>query len=313
MRSSDVRYASVGVGDGRGNGHGEVALDGARRGIKCVDCIPVAIATLCSVGSFGAFVLLVLHFDQISAGMDDVMASLKAVAMPPSSAFTETFETFAAPLDAASPVSPVVPPPHRVPPSAFPPSYPPRERPPLVCPPRLLSPHPQPPPSPSIPPPPTPAASFVAKLNARFRAAIPSNDLSAVGVHVRGWDGISEAFNGKAWMPCPPQSKCGIYSDRFATSLIYPGHMETYGDGGFVLNPDAVELNCAYFSDGGSQGKSCNPPGKRDDCIPGCNGWCNPALGARNWGCSWPPWELKSMLEQQRALSPRGGYNEVRP
>jgi hypothetical protein len=168
-----------------------------------------------------------------------------------------------------------------------------------------------PPPPPMYPPPRRPLSQFVAALNARFRDATASNDLSSAGVHIRGWDSLSDGLSGKPWMPCRPTASCGKYGDRFATSIIYPSHIETYGGGGFVLNPAVIELNCAYFSDGGTQGKACVPLGKTSTCIPGCNRWCQPDLGSRNWGCSWPPSQLKLMLEQQRALAPRGGMNEV--
>ena len=126
---------------------------------------------------------------------------------------------------------------------------------------------------------------------------------------MRAWDGISAP--GKPWLPCRLDQSCARYSDRFAVSIIYPGHPETYAAGGLVLRPEEIELNCAYGSDGGSQGACCYPPGKTADCSPGCKRWCDPSRGVRNWGCSWPPQHLKEMIVQQKVLEPNGGYNEV--
>jgi len=145
-------------------------------------------------------------------------------------------------------------------------------------------------------------------LNARFRNAVASNDLTEVGVFMRSWDGISA--HGQPWLPCRLNEHCARYSDRFATSIIYPGHPETYAAGGLVLRPEEIELNCAYASDGGSQGVVCDPPGRQAGCSPGCKRWCDPARGVRNWGCSWPPEHLRDMIEQQKVLEPNGGYNE---
>ena len=159
------------------------------------------------------------------------------------------------------------------------------------------------------PPPPLSKHDIVATLNARFTNAKPSNDLSQAGVVIRAWDGLSAP--GRPWEPCEAGQFCQRFSDRFATSIVYPGHPETYAPGGFVLRPEALELNCAYYADGGSQGAQCNPPRKTSTCSPGCKRWCDPARGAKNWGCAWRPEYLKSMIEQQQVLSPGGGYNEV--
>ena len=128
---------------------------------------------------------------------------------------------------------------------------------------------------------------------------------------VRGWDGLSETTNGKPWLPCETHRSCIKFSDRFASSIIYQPHSQTYAKGGLVLRPGELLLNCAYASDGGSQSAVCNPPGRSATCTPGCKVHCDPAKGWRNWGCSWPAEHLKDMLEQQRIVEKDGGYNEV--
>ena len=146
------------------------------------------------------------------------------------------------------------------------------------------------------------------RLNERFRNASASNDLRAAGVLIRSWDALSSW--GKPWLPCETDRFCAKFSDRFATSIIYPGHVDVYDGGGFVLRPNEIELNCAYAYDGGSQGALCFPPGKTAQCTPGCKRWCDPAKGVRNWGCSWHPDHLKYMIVEHE-LAPAGQYNEV--
>ena len=126
---------------------------------------------------------------------------------------------------------------------------------------------------------------------------------------LRGWDGLSEY--GRQWLPCEVHKSCTKFSDRFATSIVYPKHPETYAPGGLVLRPNEISLNCAYASDGGSQSVLCSPRGRSATCLPGCKRRCDPAKGWQNWGCSWPADHLRDMLEQQRITSPHGGYNEV--
>lgn len=166
------------------------------------------------------------------------------------------------------------------------------------------------------PPPPPPLIEggstkyeIVDTLNARYLHAHASNDLRLAGVIVRAWDGLSAP--GRPWEPCEENQFCARYRDRFATSIIYPGHPETYASGGFILRPEMMDLNCAYSADGGSQGVHCDPPRKTPECSPGCKRWCEPSRGVKNWGCAWHPQNLKEMIEQQKILSPAGGYNEV--
>ena len=79
-----------------------------------------------------------------------------------------------------------------------------------------------------------------------------------------------------------------------------------------MVRTSEIALNCAYGADGGSQGVTCSPPGKSATCTPGCKHACNPdADPGRQWGCAWAPTNLKQMVEQQKILEPRGGYNEV--
>ena len=184
-------------------------------------------------------------------------------------------------------------PPSPLSPSPMPPPSSPKPPPPL----------PPPPPRPS--PPPRPGTAVVAELNARFANAEATNDLWKAGVAMRGYDGLNAP--DRPWEPCVQGQHCERFRDRFATSIVYPGHPQTYSTGGLVLRPEGLELNCAYAHDGGSQGSTCWPPGKTDACIPGCKRPCNPEFGARNWGCSWDSDHLREMILQQKVNQPKGG------
>ena len=49
-------------------------------------------------------------------------------------------------------------------------------------------------------------------------------------------------------MPCA-SGWCVQHNDHLSASLVYPGHAQTYGAFGFVVDPQEVELRCAYPGD----------------------------------------------------------------
>lgn len=136
---------------------------------------------------------------------------------------------------------------------------------------------------------------------------------------MRGWDGLSQ--RGRPWLPCSASEHCERFSDRFATSVVFPGHGATYALGGFVVRPLAGSasnlINCAYASDGGSQHVVCTPRGRSPSCIPGCRKPCDRSLGVHGgWSCAWTgASQLKHMLMQRRfagAVGPgASSYNEL--
>ena len=216
---------------------------------------------------------------------------------------------------------PTAPPPTWPPPpshSPCPPGAPlsPPSEPPPCIPPPMLPPAPPPPPPGPPPLPYPPGFTVLPDLNAQFRTARVTNNLATSGVLVHVYDGISDVY--RPWLPCTDPS-CEVYGDRFATSLLYPGHQDVYaggaggwqkgGGGGFVLRASELTVNCAYYADGGSQGKVCARGD--DNCIPGCGRWCDPGRGVFNWGCAWKPEHLKQMIVQQMQVHPDGGYNEI--
>ena len=274
---------------------------------SCYACFASSSRALAAlvISVFALVTVLVMGIDPEPSSDLDLTPQLPTFAAPPPPSLQQASRSLQLPPDPPIPI--VAPPPLSSPPPTPPPPMP--SKPPPPPPP---SKPPTVPPYPSLPPPltpPAPGSAIVATLNARFRNAESSNDFARVGVFMRAWDGIS-AWN-QPWEPCRSTEHCARYSDRFATSIIYPNHPQTYYKGGLVLRPEEIEVNCAYSSDGGSQGVVCNPPGRSEFCTPGCKRWCDPARGYRNWGCSWPPDHLRDMIEQQKVLEPDGGYNEV--
>ena len=142
----------------------------------------------------------------------------------------------------------------------------------------------------------------------------------------------------KPWLPCPEmcwgkKCWCADIRDRVSASLINVklpkrnGKMPIYTDvdinaaSGFVLNPAFSRIMCAYPQDGGSAGRTCDPTGVSDHCVPGCYNfdregggplWCDDSGGAPN--CAFRPENMVQMLANQRNVPLSGGlpmYNEV--
>ena len=107
------------------------------------------------------------------------------------------------------------------------------------------------------------------------------------------------------WESCPDNGNapwCYSFSDRWPASLVNSKARSLYytANGGMVIAP-TVQLYCAYPEDGNSMAKTCRPLGGDGvTCIPGCspNGQQCQQIG-RNYGCSFPPTELKAALEAQ--------------
>lgn len=277
-------------------------------------------ATLCLVLLFSVIVLSFSHGSELASKLQSAKTFILADALPPPS-FPNPLPRMPPPPKPPPSAPPPDCPPPLSPPPKEPPSQPPFPPPPLPPPPSH-PPYPPPPPSPlpSAPPSPhSPGWTVATALNTQFRAARNSGQLATSGVLVHVLDGISDS--GKPWLPCKV-GKCSIYGDRFATSLIYPGHQDVYQGGqggwqkggglGFVLNSGLLRVNCAYYADAGSQGKVCDPFTQRDvtevnRCLPGCEDWCEPARGAFNFGgCAWKAKQLKLMIDQQKTVPTDG-------
>jgi hypothetical protein len=107
------------------------------------------------------------------------------------------------------------------------------------------------------------------------------------------------------WAVCAPTSlQCGFISDRMSTSLVYKGRARFFsGSVLLALAPESTRLLCAYGGDGGTRGKTCEPPGLTKHCIPGCasNGedyeFCNPGrtTNAGDFWCDGRPWKPQDL------------------
>ena len=92
---------------------------------------------------------------------------------------------------------------------------------------------------------------------------------------------------------------CARFSDRFPTSLLWPGHTAIYrgsDQGGVILRPAEASARCAYHSDGTTMSKGGNP----------CPSFCTDP-GAKWWKCAWPLDALQRMMEAQDPVA----HNEV--
>lgn len=130
-----------------------------------------------------------------------------------------------------------------------------------------------------------PAWRVAHRLNRRFQAGRPSNDLGQAGVLVHVVDYTEH--EAEPWRPC---EGCA-HANRVAASLAY-GRMVGRGvngsiplfasgtRGGVIVRPGSARLRCSYPGDGRSRFKS-------DGCIGGCivrgchaRTWCSPVAKA---------------------------------
>lgn len=153
-------------------------------------------------------------------------------------------------------------------------------------------------------------------LNRRWFHGRPAKSLSQGGVLARLFDPSEDPR--EPWKPCTRNLWCRVYGDRMPASLINKHAPNLYSKAdsplaGFLVDPNLAELYCAYFVDGSSMNKLCDPPGKSDTCTPGCPhghpdaAWCQTRHDSQ---CGWHPERLDQMLMQQFEQG-KGSYNEL--
>ncbi|KAL1526258.1 hypothetical protein AB1Y20_014978 [Prymnesium parvum] len=185
---------------------------------------------------------------------------------------------------------------------------------------------PRPPATPPFPPAPLPAlvpsVPIEQILHDRFMLGRPSNSLRDAGVLVHMLDGLEKSLE-QPWLPCPSEKWCYAFSDRMSFSLInarLPFYFGLKYSVGFLASPEKADLLCSWFTDYGTMDKTCDPPGVRDDCLPGCwvgaPNWCSGLPSSPVWDCAWPPELTKQMLENDLNRLGRGrrlgaAYNEL--
>ena len=200
------------------------------------------------------------------------------------------------------------------------------------------------------------STAVAAQINARFTAGEAVSSITAAGVIIHQFDDLSEpatsaGTTSRRWMPCPrtcwgKPCWCAKFGDRFSCSLINakspPPNCTTAGacvpwtqarqigifassagvyNGGFVLAPPLLRLQCSYPGDGGTMTRLClNENGTArfpgEPCVGGCE--CQdvgkaaepfpcanscaappPSPAAPNHQCAWPAANLSRMLEIQ--------------
>lgn len=224
--------------------------------------------------------------------------------------------------------------------SSPPPLPPPSPGPPHPPPPPSPPPHPvPPPPSPQAPP---PGGQVIERLNFNFRDGKPSNDISAIGVIMHQFDESEDpdmpwkrcpdfchGFGQKcgcafikdrlaaqaimAQMPRTDKGSIPLWSSKMG-GVIFKGSLNRLFCGfpgecvSALLRARACawnlldQLHACHARSGGSRARVCNPPGRSDDCVPGCtdsyHDWCDGHSKMDVWcdGDPWKPEMLSAML-----------------
>ena len=194
---------------------------------------------------------------------------------------------------------------------------------------------PSPPPSaPRIPIPRMSPAERAAILNLRFRDARPSVDLQEVGIIAHQFDRLE--LRGSPWKSCNYHCDSELngqsLTGRMSTFIMY-GDMRkrsdrkavplVSNDGGLILRPSKVAIECAFGVDGATVGLSGGPNG---DGCPWA--WCDPSgrIEANGycsfWGAppnaAWKAENLDKLLELHQQFGEpyqepgyHSGYNEA--
>ena len=154
--------------------------------------------------------------------------------------------------------------------------------------------------------------AVVAKLNAQYWDGRPSNDLRSAGVVVRGFDALDDSVNGGSpWLPISkayPDKKTAYYWDHWCASLINRDTPAVWAGGGwgFVFNPDAIELKCAYPVDASLTIDKVGP------LVSGCHNPENCPKDLKEGPlCAYPPSQLKDALDAQEANGKSMQHNEL--
>lgn len=165
----------------------------------------------------------------------------------------------------------------------------------------------------------------MATINSEFADGRPSKQVARSGVLARFFDPSEDP--DAPWLPCGMRQGapdwCRIYGDRMPASLISRRYPQLYAKGdsmgaGFLVEPSAASLLCAYPMDGSTMNKNCL--GREHDmreCTPGCPSrdatgrwtteWCRWGVEPASGACAWRPDQLDSMFNDQFPSN----YNEI--
>ena len=104
------------------------------------------------------------------------------------------------------------------------------------------------------------AWSSVQKLSDLYATAVPSNDLTQVGLLVHGFDGTEKGWpTNDMWHPCT-KGWCKGASDHWSASIISRVHKAFFSDAGIVYAPDLNAVLCSAWNEIDSLNAGCSSP-----------------------------------------------------
>lgn len=159
------------------------------------------------------------------------------------------------------------------------------------------------PPSPPLPPrlPPAKSLDLVKKLNDRFHAGEPSNDLTTAGLLIHQFDSRDDANpDGQPWAPTTNAISAAIINGRLQPEQDRGNvPLYSYSLAGLILTPEYNQVRCSYAYDTGSiqWNGACN--------SYRCADTESVDIHAQR-GCAFNPTGLQRMMEAQLELRRRG-------
>jgi len=95
----------------------------------------------------------------------------------------------------------------------------------------------------------------VERLSDIFFNAIPSDDLSKVGLTIHCWD-ATEEIPREPWRPCG-SGQCTQFQNWWSASTINWANHFTFGDAGIIMEPERNSVLCSYPFDSGTMNGGC--------------------------------------------------------
>ena len=95
----------------------------------------------------------------------------------------------------------------------------------------------------------------VERLSDIFFSAIPSDDLTKVGLTVHCWD-ATEEIPREPWRPCS-SGQCSQFSKWWSASTINWANHFTFGDAGVIMEPELNSVLCSFPYDSGTMAGGC--------------------------------------------------------
>mgnify|MGYP001291490143 FL=1 len=95
----------------------------------------------------------------------------------------------------------------------------------------------------------------VERLSDIFFNAIPSDDLSKVGLTIHCWD-ATEEIPKEPWRPCG-SGQCTQFQQWWSASTINWANHFTFGDAGIIMEPERNSVLCSYPFDSGTMAGGC--------------------------------------------------------